>query len=435
VLASPGAASTAATASVINGDLVISSDAAIVQPARPWEAGSVKSRSETLPEWSAWRAGPRSSQFTIGIEEELMLLDGRNWSLAFRSDQVIADLGPELRDRVTLETHAAVMEITTGVHGRVQDAVAELADLRAKLSRALTGEGLRPAVAGTHPCAVWSDTVVSSHPRYRRIGKSMRVLARREPTLALHVHVGVATPEDAIRIQNRLRAHLPLLLALSANSPFWQGRATGFASTRTTLFGAFPRSGAPRAFRGYRDWAGAVEPLIRSGAIADPTFLWWDVRLQPRYGTVEVRIMDGQTRVEDVAALAALVQSLARLEFERPCGPEEELMAAEVIEENRFLAARDGMEALLINVDSGERIPATEQLELVLGACQPHAELLGCARELAALRPLAAENGASRQLACARDSDLRQVTADLAGAYHPALPLRINPSYPARRAA
>jgi glutamate---cysteine ligase / carboxylate-amine ligase len=364
-----------------------------------------------------------------------MLLDGRDWSLAFRSDQVIGDLGPELRDRVTLETHAAVMEISTGVHGRVQDAVAELADLRSKLARALTREGVRPAVAGTHPCAVWSDTVLSSHPRYRRIGESLRVLARREPTLALHVHVGVATPEHAIRIQNRLRAHLPLLLALSANSPFWQGRATGFASTRTTLFGAFPRSGVPRGFRGYRDWARAVEPLIRSGAIADPSFLWWDVRLQPRYGTVEVRIMDGQTRVEDVAALAALVQSLARLEFERPRTPAEELTPVELIEENRFLAARDGMEALLIDVDSGERIPATEQLELVLGACRRHAELLGCARELAALRPLAAENGASRQLARARDGDLRQVTADLAGAYHPALPLRINPSYPAQRAA
>ena len=205
-------------------------------------------------------------------------------------------------------------------------------------------------MAGTHPSAVWEDTVVSSHPRYRHIGESMRVLARREPTLALHVHVGVATPQAAVRIQNRLRAHLPLLLALSANSPFWQGRATGFASTRTTLFEAFPRSGVPRSFRGYRDWAGAVEPLIRSGAIADPSYLWWDVRLQPRFGTVEVRIMDAQTTVEDVAALVALVQSLARLEFERPSSAEEEFTPVEVIEENRFLAARDGMEALLIDV-------------------------------------------------------------------------------------
>ena len=398
--------------------------------------GSGRARlQKPLPVWSAWQADQRSTQFTIGIEEELMLLDPRDWSLAFRSDEVIACLPPELRDRVTLETHAAVMEIATGVHRRVGDAVAELADLRSRMSGALAGHGLHAAVAGTHPAAVWEDTVVSSHPRYRHIGESMRVLARREPTLALHVHVGVATPQAAVRIQNRLRAHLPLLLALSANYPFWQGRATGFASTRTTLFEAFPRSGVPRGFRGYRDWAGAVEPLIRSGAIADPSFLWWDVRLQPRFGTVEVRIMDAQTTVEDVAALVALVQSLARLEFERPSSAEEEFTPVEVIQENRFLAARDGMEALLIDGVSGERIPAIGQLELTLAACERHAALLGCERELASLRPLAAENGAARQLADARDGDLRQVSAGLAHAYCPEPPPKVDPAYAAGRAA
>src|SRR5262249_3846506 len=151
---------------------------------------------------------------------------------------------------------------------------------------------------------------------------------------------------------NRLRAHLPLLLAVSANSPFWQGRSTGFASTRTTLFDAFPRSGVPRSFAGYADWVATVEPLMRSGAIADPSFIWWDVRLQPRYGTVEVRIMDAQTTVADVGAVAALVHSLARLELERTDAPETPL---EVIRENRFLAARDGMEAWLIDAGSGAR--------------------------------------------------------------------------------
>jgi glutamate---cysteine ligase / carboxylate-amine ligase len=380
-----------------------------------------------LPAWSAWQAGSASDPYTIGIEEELMLLDPRDWSLAFRSDEVIADLPPDLRDRVKLETHAAVMEIATGVHSRVSDAVTELGELRRRLSRALVGHGLRAGVAGTHPSAVWDDTVVSSHPRYRHIGESMRVLARREPTLATHVHVGVATPQAAVRLLNRLRAHLPLLLALSANSPFWQGRATGFASTRTTLFDAFPRSGVPRSFRGYSDWVETVEPLLRSGAIADPSFLWWDVRLQPRYGTVEVRIMDGQTTVQDVAALAALVQSLARLELERPDAPGEEPTAIELIEENRFLAARDGMEALLIDVDSGERIAASAQLERIFTACHGHAELLGCERELAALRPFAVRNGAARQLAHAGDGDLRRVTAGLARAYSPNLPLAVDP--------
>jgi carboxylate-amine ligase len=374
-----------------------------------------------LPAWSAWRAGSPSGELTIGIEEELMLVVPRDWSLVFRSDEVIADLPPDLRDRATPETHAAVLEVASGVHRRVSDAVSELDELRRKMSRALAGHGLRAAVAGMHPSAVWNETVVSSHPRYRRIDDSMRVLARREPTLATHVHIGVATPQAAIGLLNRLRVHLPLLLALSANSPFWQGRTTGFASTRTTLFGAFPRSGVPRSFRSYSDWVGMVDALIRAGAIADPTLLWWDVRLQPRLGTVEVRIMDGQTTVESVAAFAALVQSLARLELQRLDCPEEGLPATEVIAENRFLAARDGMRALLIDGDSGKRIPATAQLERILAACHAHAKQLGCERELEAARALAASTGDARQLAHARNGDLSRVTAGLARAYSPNL--------------
>jgi glutamate---cysteine ligase / carboxylate-amine ligase len=365
-----------------------------------------------------------------------MLLDPRDWSLAFRSDEVIAALGPELRDRVTPETHAAVMEVTTGVHRRVADAVAELAELRRKLSRALARRGLRAGVAGMHPSAVASDTVVSSDPRYREIGASMRVLARREPTLATHVHIGIASPRAAVRLLNRLRVQLPLLLALSANSPFWQGSATGFASTRTTVFDAFPRTGVARAFRDYADWVERVDALLRSGAIADPSLLWWDARLQPRYGTVEVRIMDAQTTVADVAAVAALVQSLALLELERPDSPGDGSPANELIEENRFLAARDGMQALLIDVASGRRIAAIDQLEKILAACRPWAQVLGCGRELEAVRRLGAANGASRQVAQAHGGDLRAVTAGLAHAYAAGVPMNTDEGVdPVRRAA
>ena len=142
----------------------------------------------------------------------------------------------------------------------------------------------------------------------------MRELARREPTFALHVHVGVRRTRGAIRLTNRMRAHLPLLLALSVNSPFWQGRDTGLGSARTPLFQAFPRVGIPRAFKDYADWVEAVDLLIRCDAFPEPTFLWWDVRPQPRFGTVEVRILDAQTTVAETAALAALVQCIAKLE-------------------------------------------------------------------------------------------------------------------------
>jgi carboxylate-amine ligase len=270
--------------------------------------------------------------------------------------------------------------------------------------------------------------VPSSAPRYRHIGDAMRVLARREPTLATHVHVGVATPRAAVRLLNRLRAHLPLLLALSANSPFWQGRATGFASTRTTVFDAFPRTGLPRTYRSYDEWIASVDALVRSGAIEDPSFLWWDARLQPRYGTVEIRILDAQTTLDDVAGIVALVQSLARLELAHPEDPDEQIPPVELVAESRFLAARDGMKALLIDPDSGNRIPALALLERVAAACRRHAYQLGCERELAGLRSRREAGGAARQLALGRGGDLDRVTASLARAYFMAFE-------PARRAA
>jgi carboxylate-amine ligase len=255
----------------------------------------------------------------------------------------------------------------------------------------------------------------------------MRVLARREPTMALHVHVGVPAAEDAIRVLNGLRRNLPVLLALSANSPFWQGRDSGFASARTLLFQAFPRTGAPRFFSAYDDYVEAVDPLIASGAIPDPSFLWWDVRLQPALGTVEVRVMDAQSTVGDTAPLVALVQSLARLELEGDGTPP--APGAEVLAENRFLAARDGMDAWMIELTAGQLIPAREMLADLLARCRPHALALGCADDLDQVQRLAAANGADRQRALvAGHGRLDQLVADLAGLFLADLPSAQTPS-------
>ena len=234
--------------------------------------------------------------------------------------------------------------------------------LRSMLQRELRPLGLSCASAATHPFTVWQETVVSTGPRYELVYGSMRELARREPTFALHVHVGVDDPEDAIRLTNRMRAHLPLLLALSVNSPFWQGRDTGLGSARTPLFQAFPRVGIPRVFEDYADWVEAVDLLIRCDAFPEPTFLWWDVRPQPRFGTVEVRILDAQTTVAETAALVALVQSMARLEVQEGYVSERLVRTQEALDENRFIAARDGMEGTLIDPDRECRVPAREQL-------------------------------------------------------------------------
>jgi carboxylate-amine ligase len=349
------------------------------------------------PRIDAWFDWADCSSYTVGAEEEMMLVLPPGWALAQTNETVLPSLPTPLNQRVQGETHGAALEIGSEPHDRVADVEADLRKLRCELTEVLEPMGLRAACAGTHPFAVWHDTVISSGERYARIYGSMRALARREPTFALHVHVGVPDPEDAIKLMNRMRAHLPLLLALSVNSPFWQGRDTGLASARTPLFQAFPRVGIPRVFNDYRDYVEAVDLLVRCGSIPEPTYLWWDVRPQPKFGTVEVRIMDSQACVADSAAITALVQSIARLEIEVGYVSPKTIWAAEVLDENRFIAARDGMDAELIDVDTERRIPAREMLDRLLEACRPHAEALGCTGYLDRVSNLAEHTGADRQ--------------------------------------
>jgi carboxylate-amine ligase len=350
--------------------------------------------------WADWQVG---DAYTVGAEEEAMLLHPGGWALAHSIETVLPSIPTELADRVRGETHRSAIEIGSYPHRDVAGVEADLRELRAGLARAIRPMGLRAASAGIHPFAVWHDTVVSSGERYQFVYGSMRELARREPTFALHVHVGVPDPEDAIDLVNKMRAHLPLLLAVSVNSPFWQGRDTGLASARTPLFQAFPRVGIPRCFDDYADYVEAVDLLIRCGSIPEPTFLWWDVRPQPRFGTVEVRIMDAQARVEETAAIVALVQSIAHLELEEGYISPKAVRAAEVLDENRFLAARDGMAADLIEVDDERGVPARELLTHLVEACRPHAVALGCSDELERVLDLAASTGAERQVALAHE--------------------------------
>ncbi|HEV8151658.1 MAG TPA: YbdK family carboxylate-amine ligase [Solirubrobacteraceae bacterium] len=369
-----------------------------------------------LGAWSRWRT---SEAYTLGVEEEVMLLAPPGGGLAQRGDDVLLELAEPLAGRVSGETHQAALELTCAPHETVAAVEEELADLRSRLHDSLAALGLGVAAAGVHPFTPASETEVSPAGRYQLILRTMRELARREPTFALHVHVGVPDPEDAVRLMNRLRVHLPLLLAVSANSPFRAGRATGFASTRTTLFQAFPRTGIPRSFASYEDWVSTVGLMLRCGAFPEATFLWWDVRAQPRFGTVEVRVMDAQTDVARVGALVALVQALARLELEEGFASSAQVHGDEILAENRFLAARDGMDAELLEPDTGRRRPARALLAELLDAVRPHAEALGGARRLALLER--DEPGYARQRSvAARAGGLRAVVADLAGRFRAA---------------
>jgi carboxylate-amine ligase len=370
----------------------------------------------TLPDWAHWKNGEHP--LTIGIEEEIMLLDPISWSLAQAIDEVLPRLPPEFAGQVHPETHAAAAELATGIHRTVGSAIVELQTLRAALQETAESLELAVASAGTHPFAIWRETTLSGGERYQIVYEAMRELAKREPTFALHVHIGVPSATEAIEAVNRLRSHLPLLLALSANSPFWQGRDSGLASARTPVFQAFPRVGIPRRFASYEDYVSSVDLLIELDAFPEPTFLWWDVRPQPKFGTVEIRIMDAQTRLPATAALVALVQCLVALELDRGYA-DERAAAPEVLVENRFLAARDGVAAEFIDPVAGRRVPVQETGKLLLEACRSYARELGCEAELDSVEALLRDPGDARQLRIARrPGRLPGLVAALAHEFH-----------------
>jgi len=372
-----------------------------------------------LPAWAQWCTGALAPPWTVGVEEEAMLLDAGTGAPANRIDDVLAALPLDLRSRASAETHACVVEVRTVPHITVGGLADELTGLRAGLAQALTPLGLRAAAGGTHPLAREDDVDVSTDPRYREIEATMRALARREPTMALHVHVAVPDAGAAVRALDGLRADLPVLIALAANSPFWRGADSGFASMRVPVFSMFPRAGIPRQFGTYEDYVRVVERLLRSGAVREPGFLWWDARLQPRLGTVEVRMLDAATRVDDAAALAALVQCLVRRNAEsRPArAPEPEVLA-----ENRFLAARDGMRAQLVDGFGARTRPVRDQLDAILETCRPYAAALGCAGELAGVAALATDPGDVRQRRLAAVHGLERLPTLLGDAFAPERP-------------
>jgi glutamate---cysteine ligase / carboxylate-amine ligase len=375
-------------------------------------------RARNRPTWARWSEAAAARPWTVGIEEEVLLLDpGDRWSVANRIDDVLAALPPEVSTRASAETHACVIELRTAAEPTVALAEAELTQLRQSLDRVVRDVfGLRAASVGTHPTATRSEVALSPGARYQEIGATMGALARREPTMAQHVHVAVPDPASAVRAIDGLRSDLPLLLALSANSPFWRGSDSGFASIRTPIFSMFPRVGIARRFGSYDRYATIVDQMLRSGAVPDPGFLWWDARLRPHLGTVEIRIMDAQSRLTDAAALTAVVQCLVHRHAHTQQAPDAD---PDVLAENRFLAARDGIGAHLIDECAGGMRPALDALTELLDGCRRVAGGLGCSSELARAEALLRDPGAARQRRHVRLAGLAALPSWLAEQFAP----------------
>ena len=302
------------------------------------------------------------------------------------------------------EAFAALVELTSPVCSDTGEAVAALAGLRGHLRAA----GATTIGAGLHPDGAFGDVVHYPSERYRLIADEMRGLMTRTPTAALHVHVGMPDAEAAIRACNGLRTQLPLLQALAANSPFWHGRDSGMASARAHVFRALAELGDPTCIRSFDEYAENVELLTTAGGLPDYTFLWWDIRPHPVLGTLEVRAMDSQSSLADVAGLAALVHALARRAAEEH-GPWEH---RDVLTESSFRAARDGLDATLWH--DGALRPVPEIARAAVQLAMPYARELGSDGALEEIeRMLVDGNGAVRRRAAFARGGMAEVLADL----------------------
>jgi carboxylate-amine ligase len=315
----------------------------------------------------------------------------------------------------------SVIEVATPVCRNPGDVEKQLRQLRTYVTGIAQQEGLRVGSAGTHPFSLFERQRITARDRYRNLVDQLQYVARRELIFGLHVHVAVDDPDKAIQVVNGLLPHLAPLLALSASSPFWRGEPTGLSSSRQMIFAAFPRSGPPPRFRNYEDYAEVVGQLERTGCIADYTHIWWDIRPHPRLGTVEVRICDSVTHMEDAVAIAAYCQALVKLLCERYAAGEEVPSYHRILTtENKWLAARYGLEAPVMDLATGKRnrLPIAQLVRRTLRELEPHARELGGERELEGIRDILMRgNGSDRQLRVFNaNRDIVEVVREIANA-------------------
>jgi carboxylate-amine ligase len=354
--------------------------------------------------------------YTIGIEEELMIVDGQTLDLV---NAIESMLEPAPAGEIKPELMESVLEIATEPCPDTVRAGEQLRALRNQVIETAQSKGLGIGAAGTHPFAHWEDQRIVARSRYRDLVSDLRFVARQELIFGVHVHVGVDDPDKAIHVANGMRVHVPVLLGLSANSPFWRADATGLASTRTPIFRAFPRVGIPPTYKDWADYERRIEFMVRTRVIEDYTYLWHDVRPHPNFGTVEIRVMDSQTRVEHTVGLAGLVQGLVKELCEHyDSGEKLSRYPFEMLDENKWLAARHGLDGELVDLPKDERVPTRALARRLLDRVREHCQDLGSEAELEAVEDLLEKgNGAARQqVVYEANHDFKELMAEIVAA-------------------
>ncbi len=364
-----------------------------------------------------------TTRFTVGVEEELMIVDAKSYELVNAIESLLEDHGAANADPgsgdVKPELMESVLEIATKPCATAIEAGDQIRALRGQVSETASRRGLSIGSAGTHPFAMWEDQRIVARPRYRDLISALRFVARQELIFGMHVHVGIDDADKAIHVANGMRVHVPVLLALSANSPFWRGDVTGLLSTRTPIFRQFPRVGMPPAYADWEDWERQVAFMVQSGVMEDYTYLWYDVRPHPNLGTVEIRCCDSQTRAEHTVALTALIQAMVHeLAEHYEAGTPLAEYPWQMLDENKWLAARHGLVGEIVDLPSSERVTTKALTKRLLERLTPHAEQLGCADALDGIRDLLERgNGASRQIVVYEaNHDLNEVMAEILAA-------------------
>ena len=350
--------------------------------------------------------------FTLGIEEEFQIIDPATRELRSHIQQILADGRMVLKEHVKPEMHQSVVELGTEICADVGCAREQVIELRSELAAVAARSGLKIASAGTHPFSHWMDQLITADERYATIVNDMQQIARINLIFGLHVHVGIPDREAGIDIMNQARYFLPHIYALSVNSPFWLGRNTGLKAYRQMIFDRFPRTGIPDAFESLSQYEDYLKLLVSTNCIDNAKKIWWDIRLHPFFDTIEFRICDAQSRVDDTIALAAIMQAVvAKLHKLRSQNVTFRNYPRRLIDENRWRASRYGIDSKFIDFGRKMEVDERELLHEMLEFIAPEMEELGSLGELAHIERIMREGtGADRQLTVwERTQDLKAV--------------------------
>jgi carboxylate-amine ligase len=355
-------------------------------------------------------------RFTIGVEEEFQIVDPQTGELRSHVSELMAASSAGLGDQVKPELHQSIVEIGTKICSNVAELEAEMRRVRGELVRSADRVGLQVAAAGTHPFSSWIEQVISPGERYKNIVEELQQLARSLLIFGMHVHVAVPDRTTMIDLMNMARYFLPHVLALTTSSPFWMGRDTGLKSFRTTVFRRFPRTGVPDYFSSWSEYEEYVNLLVKLHCIDNAKKIWWDVRPHPTFGTLEFRICDVATRVDEAIAIAALIQAIVvKLHKLYTQNMGFRIYQRALIEENKWRAARWGVDGKLIDFGKQAEVPMRDLGEELLAFVDDVADELGSRAALAPIRRILREGtSAERQLHVYRETrDMKAVVRHL----------------------